>query len=60
MPLELVSTGGKKLRFKGFVLIPEDWWALIEKLAVAAQDVVKRNQDALLNPVNRVVCNQPC
>jgi hypothetical protein len=54
MAVELVSTDGKKLPFKGFVLIPEDRWVLIEKLAAAAQDVVARNRDAFQNPTRNV------
>ena len=50
MAVELVSTDGKKLPFLGFVLIPEDRWALIERLAAAAQDVVVGHRDAFHNP----------
>jgi len=53
MVVKIVSTDGNELPFKGFVLIPEDRLAPLEKIAVAARDLVARQNDAVQN-VNRL------
>jgi hypothetical protein len=49
MVVKLVSTDGNELPFKGFVLIPEDRLAPLERIAAAARDLVARQKEAVHN-----------